>query len=90
LSLIPSSVRPWRCHDAIIDRIELFKFFKIGSPDSDKKLGPAVMMEKIQLAHPDFYTLPNFVAIQSFVSQCFNKEKDGKSEEPIPYGTTSQ
>jgi hypothetical protein len=71
-------------------KAELFEFFKIGSRDSDKKLGPAVMMEKLQLAHPDLYTLPNFAEIQSFVSQCFNKEKDGKSKEPIPYGTTSQ
>jgi hypothetical protein len=48
------------------------------------------MLERLQLAHPDFYTLPNFVEIQSFVSQCFNREKDGNSEEPIPNSTSQR
>jgi hypothetical protein len=71
-------------------KTELFEFYKVGSRDSDKKLGPAIMLEKLQLAHPDLYTLPNFAEIQSFVSQCFHREKDGNSEEPIPNCTTSQ
>lgn len=68
-----------------IDRFkaELFEFFKIGSRDSDKKLSPSIMMERLWLAHPGVYTLPNFLEIQSFVSQCFNREKDGNIEEPI-------
>jgi hypothetical protein len=46
------------------------------------------MLERLQLAHPDLYTLPNFAEIQSFVSQCFNREKeDRNSEEPIPNST---
>jgi hypothetical protein len=71
-------------------KTELFEFYKVGSRDSDKKLGPAIMLEKLQLAHPDLYTLPNFAEIQSFVSQCFHREKDGNSEEPIQNHTTSQ
>ena len=72
-----------------IDRFkaELFEFFKIGSRDSDKKLSPSIMMERLRLAHPGVYTLPNFLEIQSFVSQCFNREKDGNIEEPIPDST---
>jgi hypothetical protein len=69
-------------------KAELFEFFKISSRDSDKKLGPAIMLERLQLAHPDLYTLPSFAEIQSFVSQCFNREKDGNSEEPIPNSTS--
>jgi hypothetical protein len=69
---------------------ELFVLFKRGSQDSDKKLGPSNMLEKLREAHPDVYTLPNFSEIQSFVSQCFSREKDGNSEEPIPSCTTSQ
>jgi hypothetical protein len=71
-------------------KTELFEFYKVGSRDSDKKLGPAIMLEKLQLAHPDLYTLPNFAEIQSFVSQYFHREKDGNSEEPIQNHTTSQ
>ena len=69
---------------------ELFEYFKIGSRDNDKKLGPTVVLERLQLAHPDLYTLPNFAEIQSFVSQCFNREKDGNSEEPIPSSTSQR
>jgi hypothetical protein len=69
-------------------KAELFEFFKISSRDSDKKLGPAIILERLQLAHPDLYTLPSFAEIQSFVSQCFNREKDGNSEEPIPNSTS--
>lgn len=62
---------------------ELFEFFKEGSLDSDKKQGPAIMLERLRSAHPDLYTLPNFAEIQSFVSQCVNREKGGNAEEPI-------
>jgi hypothetical protein len=68
-------------------KAELFAFFKIGSRDSDKKLSPSIMMERLRLAHPGVYTLPNFLEIQSFVSQCFNREKDGNIGEPIPNST---
>jgi hypothetical protein len=64
-------------------KAELFEFFKEGSLDSDKKQGPAIMLERLRSAHPDLYTLPNFAEIQLFVSQCVNREKGGNAEEPI-------
>jgi hypothetical protein len=63
---------------------ELFDMYKRGSDDSDRKQGPSGMLEQLQRAHPAVYTLPNFTEIQSFVNQCFAKEKTGKTAAPAP------
>ena len=40
------------------------------------------MREEVERNHPGVHTSPNFSEIQSFVTQCFKKEKDGNDAAP--------
>ena len=68
-------------------KTELFGFFSNGSQDSDKKVGPSTMVEKLQAAHPGVCTLPNFTKVHTCVNQCFRREKEGNSEVPAANNT---
>ena len=56
----------------------MIELFRQGSKDKDKKMGPGAMRDYLIKQHPDIFTLPGFTEIQSFISQLFNKEKQGK------------
>ena len=68
-------------------KAELVQMFKRGSDNSDEKMGPSVMLEELRRRHPGIYTLPNFVEIQAFVSQCFSREK--KNLELLTFNETT-
>lgn len=60
----------------------LYEWFKVGSVDSEMKMGPSMMLEKLRDLFPGIYTLPSFTEIQSFISQLFTKQKKNENTTP--------
>lgn len=62
----------------------LYKWFKEGSDNSEMKIGPSIMTERLRSMHPNMYTLPSFTEVQAYITQLFSKEKKGENAAPPP------
>ena len=61
---------------------DVAEMFERGVRKSSRKLGPAQMLEKLEMKHPGLYRLPAEHEIGKKISAHFAKQKEGKGKSP--------
>lgn len=59
-------------------REDIVAWFLRGVENSSLKMGPSIQIEMLRRKYPDVYTLPNFVEVQTLISNLFDRQKKGK------------